>query len=466
MSERSDKWTLKRAREVSGLFSIDNSKMPGTTFALDAFQCDVGGRLADVEGSVCSNCNMRHLQKRITNAQASYQRNQERTEATLLNDGPETWASAAAFQLEALGQSENRLLASGDLPKGELGPLLLEAFALLALKTPTIKHWCATREVGTVIAWCKRRKGAPIPDNLVIRVSSPMVNDGPIKGLPEGIHTSTVHKGDTEPHGFGCGSMLNDFKCGDCHACWDNSIPNVSYQWHRYGRTAAKDLPAWKVEIMKQNEKNKGYGEDKWALLPESSWVTDKEFMGEEAALRHPIMAEAFEQSLLHHKPSSNICLITLCAASNDNSQKFKTFSKKLPDIDTLIMSNATFTSLDIWSSMWPYRSYDAPRESGRWDKEYEELAYSRMMRFFGKFQYDYVICNFLPHQQRNMNACRRAMPELQKQGRIQEFRFHPTWDEYDQIRDQYPKGTRQPHITDIVIDAIDAELRSWSNKE
>jgi len=440
--------------------------MPGTTFALDAFQCDVGGRLAEIEDSVCSNCNMRHLQKRITNAQLSYQRNQERTETTLLSDGPEAWADAAAFQLKALGQSENRLLASGDLPKGELGRLLLEAFALLALKTPAIKHWCATREVGTVITWCKSKPNQSIPDNLVIRVSSPMINDAPINGLPKSILTSTVHKGDAEPHGFGCESMINNFKCGDCRACWDSSVPNVSYQWHRYGRTAAKDLPAKKVEIMKQNEKNKGYGENKWALLPESSWVPEDEFIGEEAVLRHPIMKEAFEQSLQHHNPSSNICLITLCAASNDNSQKFKTFRKQFPNVDIMIMSNATFTSLDIWSSMWPYRSYDAPRETGRWDKEYEDLAYSRMMRFFGMFQYDYVICNFLPHQQRNMNACRRAMPELKKQGRIKEFRFHPTWDEYDQIRDQFPKGTRQPHITEIVLGVMEEELMRWSSNE
>ena len=48
--------TLKRAIEIAGKVSKGNTKMPGSTFALDSFKCGVGSKLARVKGSVCFKC--------------------------------------------------------------------------------------------------------------------------------------------------------------------------------------------------------------------------------------------------------------------------------------------------------------------------------------------------------------------------------------------------------------------------
>ena len=67
-----------------------------------------------------------------------------------------------------------------------------------------------------------------IPDNLIIRVSSPMIDQAPLPGF--GL-TATTHA-HLEPFGQACNAHLNDGHCGDCRACWDSSVSNVSYRYH------------------------------------------------------------------------------------------------------------------------------------------------------------------------------------------------------------------------------------------
>ena len=59
--------TLKAAKESAGKLSLGNGKMPGSTFATDAFSCKVGDKLAQVKGSVCDSCYARKLQKLRSN---------------------------------------------------------------------------------------------------------------------------------------------------------------------------------------------------------------------------------------------------------------------------------------------------------------------------------------------------------------------------------------------------------------
>ena len=49
-------WTVKASVEQAGKVSQGNSKMPGSTFATDAFACKVGSKLAKIKGSVCDGC--------------------------------------------------------------------------------------------------------------------------------------------------------------------------------------------------------------------------------------------------------------------------------------------------------------------------------------------------------------------------------------------------------------------------
>ena len=55
--------TLKAAQADAGAVSTRNSKMPGSAFAISAKRCNVGGKLAQVDGSVCGRCYALKLQK-------------------------------------------------------------------------------------------------------------------------------------------------------------------------------------------------------------------------------------------------------------------------------------------------------------------------------------------------------------------------------------------------------------------
>src|SRR4051812_33513150 len=109
--------SLKAAKSVARV-STGNTKMPGTTFAMDAFACNVGSRLAEVEGSTCERCYARKLQSFRANLQKGWVENQRKTvEAIATDEGMEAWAQAVAFQITVLDDvQEHRWLDSGDSP--------------------------------------------------------------------------------------------------------------------------------------------------------------------------------------------------------------------------------------------------------------------------------------------------------------------------------------------------------------
>ena len=151
----------------------------------------------------------------------------------MIAEMPDKWARAMAFQIEwhcrKLGEPFMRWFGAGDLQSVEM----LKAIVLACELTPTIKHWLPTRETAIVKAW--RKQGGIEPANLVIRISATMVGDAPMN-YP---HTSTVHRADT----FDAGKFGHDCpkanhthatnSCEDCRTCWDRSVANVSYQFHR-----------------------------------------------------------------------------------------------------------------------------------------------------------------------------------------------------------------------------------------
>ena len=73
------------------------------------------------------------------------------------------------------------------------------------------------------------------PDNLLVRVSAPMIDGKPLKfRWQEGIlykWTSTVHH-KQKAIGHDCPSRFQENKCKSCRACWDRNIKNVSYHKH------------------------------------------------------------------------------------------------------------------------------------------------------------------------------------------------------------------------------------------
>lgn len=218
--------TLKQAREDAGKISEGNTKMPGSTFAISAKHCNVGSKLVDVEGSVCHRCYALKLQKLRPTVDKGWINNYLKA-TNMIATSPDKWVDACVFQINRIalktGENYHRWFDSGDLQSVDM----LSAICKVASKTPHINHWLPTREAKIVKDYIQ--SSGQVPDNLVIRVSSTMIDDAPISGY---ANTSTVHRKGSQVFGHACPARNQGNQCGDCRACWDKSVANVSYPLH------------------------------------------------------------------------------------------------------------------------------------------------------------------------------------------------------------------------------------------
>ncbi len=211
---------------LAGKVSTGNTKMPGTTFAIDAFACITGSKLAKIEGTPCASCYARRLQKIRPSVDKGWKDNLARWQSTPRDQ----WVASMVFQIERYNTDGfHRWFDSGDLQSVEM----LDAIAEIAFLTPDIKHWLPTQERKFVTLWLA--DGNTMPDNLNIRVSAskldgskPLVRDA--LPLPNGINGSQVYT--IDPKGYACPARTQGNNCGDCRACWDKTISLVSYPKH------------------------------------------------------------------------------------------------------------------------------------------------------------------------------------------------------------------------------------------
>jgi len=218
--------TLKAAIQTAGKVSNGNSKMPGSTFPISARECLTGSKLAKIEGSTCSRCYALKLQKLRPSVDKGWTANYLKA-TTMIRDNPEAWAKAASFQIARFaartGEYYHRWFDSGDLQSVDM----LRAIVRVCERTPAIRHWLPTREATIVRDFLAL--GGVLPANLVVRVSSTMVGDGP---RARALNTSTVHRKGATVHGHECPASKQGNACGDCRACWDRDVANVSYPLH------------------------------------------------------------------------------------------------------------------------------------------------------------------------------------------------------------------------------------------
>ena len=198
----------KEAREITGGLSKP-SKMPGPAHNLPAQACKTGAKLVKVPGSVCAGCYALKGRYRFPNVQAALQRRLKALEDP-------RWVSAMVTLIK--DQDWFRWHDSGDIQS--LGHL--KNIFLVCKQTPKTRHWMPTREA----QFLKDIDPATVPPNLIIRMSSHMIGQGPVKQWP---WTSTVS---TAPEARTCPAPDQGNECKDCRACWDRSTPNVCYGKH------------------------------------------------------------------------------------------------------------------------------------------------------------------------------------------------------------------------------------------
>ena len=191
------------------------SKMPGLSYSLPAWECQVGAKLRKVPGSVCAGCYA--LKGNYTRYPAIKAAQYYRLQSLR---HPQ-WIPAMVAQIKR--QKFFRWHDAGDLQSVQHLKNIFEVCKL----TPGTKHWLPTREV----KYTRLMDPAIVPSNLKITISDHMIDqEAHMKSWP---FTSGVTTADDatcpapkqldkngQPH------------CKDCRACWDRDVARVTYGKH------------------------------------------------------------------------------------------------------------------------------------------------------------------------------------------------------------------------------------------
>ena len=212
----------KEARKITGGLSKP-SKMPGPAYNLPAPMCITGSTLVNIIGSVCNGCYALKGRYNFPNVKAALARRLQSLQHP-------QWVYAMIVLIK--GEEVFRWHDSGDLQSVQH---LMNIFAVCKA-TPETSHWLPTREA----KFLKLMDPEVLPKNLIIRMSSHMIDQEPVKFWP---WTSTVVS-----HKFfwklelwfnklfrikgKCFAPIQGNKCRSCRQCWDRTVINVSYYKH------------------------------------------------------------------------------------------------------------------------------------------------------------------------------------------------------------------------------------------
>ena len=186
------------------------SKMPGLSYSLPAWECQVGSRLRAVKGSVCSGCYA--LKGNYTRYPAIKAAQYYRLQSLR---HPQ-WIPAMVAQIKR--QKFFRWHDAGDLQ----GSWHLKNIMEVCRLTPSVKHWLPTREV----KYTSLMDPAIVPTNLKIILSDHMIDQkAHVKSWP---YTSGVSTNGAAT----CPAPKQGGKCGSCRACWDRNVSRVVYGKH------------------------------------------------------------------------------------------------------------------------------------------------------------------------------------------------------------------------------------------
>ena len=196
----------KEAHKITGGLSKP-SKMPGPCFNLPASRCITGAKLVKIPGSVCAGCYALKGRYRFGNVQKALERRRQALTSP-------QWVEAMVVLVS--GNEFFRWHDSGDLQSLEHLKNIFE----VCRRTPNTRHWRPTREAQIL----KQVQPEDVPKNLIIRFSSHMIDQGPVKAWP---WTSTVVTQDKT-----CPAAEQNNTCGSCRACWNRDVKNIAYGKH------------------------------------------------------------------------------------------------------------------------------------------------------------------------------------------------------------------------------------------
>ena len=199
---------IKEANKITGGLTY-TSKMPGPSYNTPASRCLTGAKLRKVKNSVCSSCYaLKGNYKRFPKVEEALERRFKSLKRS-------AWVIAMSTLIQK--HKYFRWHDAGDLQSLKHLQNIFEVCRL----TPDTNHWMPTREARIL----NQVDPDTIPTNLIIRMSSHMIDQAPVKFWP---WTSTVTSG----HDASCPAPKQGNKCKNCRACWDRSVSTVSYGKH------------------------------------------------------------------------------------------------------------------------------------------------------------------------------------------------------------------------------------------
>ena len=200
---------VTEAQKITGSMTR-TSKMPGLSYSLPAWACQTGAKLRKIPGSVCSSCYaLKGNYKRFPKVEEALERRFQSLKHS-------AWVPAMAALIKK--HKYFRWHDAGDIQDA----VHLQKIFRVCELTPETQHWMPTREA----QFLKDIEPSTVPKNLIIRMSSHMVDQPPVKFWP---WTSTVISGQGVAS---CPAPKQNNSCGSCRQCWDRSIANVSYGKH------------------------------------------------------------------------------------------------------------------------------------------------------------------------------------------------------------------------------------------
>lgn len=199
------------------------------------------------------------------------------------------------------------------------------------------------------------------------------------------------------------------------------------------------------------------------ALFKREEWIPASDINNEEKILMSPLMHESFDRIVQNFKPSKDTAFLSLCTASRpyDKSTKWKAFLKEFKDrVDYIVVSNGGMIPKKYWGD-FPYLTYDG---GDHYDVEmYQYIMFYRMITFFKKHRYKYVIANFRPNLI-NHEPAHKSLKLLKELGFIEDYAVIPDEETYNKAKEL---GWRPPHgcgdmfpdLTDTIMDKLKEQV-------
>jgi hypothetical protein len=207
---------LANALEITGRLS-SASKMPCYAWSISALSCKRGSKLHKIPGTVCSKCYAR----RGNFARPIIQKS---LDIKLQKLNHPQWVEAMAVVLTAMETTGYfRWFASGDLQSLEHLLQICE----VAKKTPHIRHWLPTHEIGVLKAF--QRAGHQYPANLIVRLSADLIDKPLSRKLLKSLN---VFGGQVSKTKYNCPAPHQENACQTCRRCWQKKHVTITYKYH------------------------------------------------------------------------------------------------------------------------------------------------------------------------------------------------------------------------------------------